>query len=192
MLKVALVLGLLLIVGAIVFAKFKPSQTTPKPKETDFYKLSANNIKGEDTKMSIYKNKVVLVVNVASKCGLTPQYEGLEEIYQKYKDQGLVILGFPCNQFNGQEPGTEEEISEFCKLNYGVTFPLFSKIDVKGEQAHPIYRLLVHSTDNNNDIEWNFGKFILSKDGKTIKRFSPQTQPNSKQVIETIEKAIAE
>ncbi len=108
----------------------------------NFYELEAENIKGQQVKMEAYKDKVVMVVNTASKCGLTPQYEGLEELYQKYRDQGLVILGFPCNQFAGQEPGDESDIQEFCQLNYGVSFPMFAKVDVNGKEAHPVFKYL--------------------------------------------------
>ena len=129
--------------------------------------------------MSEYKGKTVLVVNTASKCGLTPQFEGLEKLYQKYKSKGLVILGFPCNQFAGQEPGDEKSISEGCVLNYGVTFQMFSKIDVNGETAHPLYKYLKSELGSlfGSKIKWNFTKFLVDANGKPVKRFSPPTKP---------------
>ena len=137
-------------------------------------------IDGKKTTLEKYRGKVVLVVNVASKCGLTKQYEGLETLYKKYKDRGLVILGFPCNQFMGQEPGTEAEIAEFCSVNYGVTVPLFSKIDVNGDGAHPLYQYLkkeLPGSGSKPDIEWNFAKFLIDKDGKPVYRYHPRVKP---------------
>ena len=169
------------------------------------YDITVKDMDGNDVSLANYKGKVLLIVNVASKCGLTPQYEGLEALYQKYKDQGLEILGFPCNQFLEQEPGTNEEIQSFCSLNYNVTFPLFDKIDVNGEAESPLYTYLkkqapfkgypegaeefaakldeIHqqtgSGFNQGDaIRWNFGKFLVSKDGKTILRFEPMVTPD--------------
>jgi glutathione peroxidase len=129
--------------------------------------------------MSEYKGKTVLAVNTASKCGLTPQYEGLEELYKRYQDKGLVILGFPCNQFANQEPGDEKSISEGCLVNYGVSFPMFSKIDVNGDTAHPMYKYLKSELKGTlgSKIKWNFTKFLVNKEGKPIKRFSPTTKP---------------
>ena len=139
--------------------------------------------------MDSYKGKVVLVVNTASKCGLTPQYEGLEQLYRNYKDKGLVILGFPCNQFANQEPGNAKDISEGCLINYGVSFPMFSKIDVNGPDAHPVYKYLKSELRGfpGNEIKWNFGKFLLDRNGNPIKRFSPITKPeNLKEHIEKL------
>lgn len=144
-------------------------------KSASFYDFSATSLNGDIIKMSDYNAKVILVVNTASKCGLTPQYEGLEALYRKYKDRGLVILGFPCNQFKDQEPGTSAEIAEFCLINYGVSFPMFEKIDVNGESANPLYKYLKSVLPG--DIEWNFTKFLIDKNGKPIKRFSPRTNP---------------
>ena len=146
----------------------------------DFYQFSAKNIKGQNVKMSEYKGKYVLVVNTASKCGLTPQYEGLEALYQQYKDKGLVILGFPCNQFMGQEPGSAEDIQNFCSTKYNVTFPLFEKIEVNGDNANPLYKFLklkVPLETDKNDIRWNFEKFLIDRNGNPVKRFSPKTKP---------------
>lgn len=155
------------------------------------YDFSMNDIDGKQVSLSEYKGKVVMVVNVASKCGLTNQYEGLEALYKKYKDKGLVILGFPCNQFMGQEPGTEAEIYEFCTLNYGVTFPMFAKIEVNGDGAHPLYsylRKLLPGTGKKSDIEWNFAKFLIGRDGKPVERFHPKVKPE--EMVEAIEKLL--
>ncbi len=147
--------------------------------KNNFYDFVAKSIKGEEIKMEDYKGKTVLVVNTASKCGLTPQFEGLENLYKKYKDKGLVILGFPCNQFANQEPGDEKSISEGCVLNYGVTFQMFSKIDVNGENTHPIFKYLKGELRSifGKKIKWNFTKFLVDSEGKPVKRFSPTTTP---------------
>jgi glutathione peroxidase len=144
-----------------------------------FYKFSAKSIQGKEINMEVYKGKPVLIVNTASKCGLTPQYEGLEKLNQKYKDKGLVILGFPCNQFGNQEPGDEKSISEGCLVNYGVTFQMFSKIEVNGENAHPLYRYLKKELRGfpGSRIKWNFTKFLIDPSGNPVKRFSPTTLP---------------
>lgn len=145
----------------------------------DIYGFEVKTIKAQKLKLKEYQNKVVLIVNTASKCGLTPQYEGLEALYQKYKDQGLVILGFPCNQFMGQEPGSSEDIENFCSVKYNVTFPLFEKIEVNGEKANPLYKYLKETLalEGKNDIRWNFEKFLIDKNGKPVKRFAPRTKP---------------
>ena len=159
----------------------------------DLTKIPFNDAAGKKISLADYKGKVVIVVNVASKCGNTPQYEGLEALYKKHKDDGLVILGFPCNDFNGQEPGTIEEIQEFCKLNYGVTFPLMEKISVKGETQHPLYKELTGEKGPfPGDVRWNFGKFLIGKDGKPIARFEPKTLPASPEITSAVEKALAE
>ena len=145
-----------------------------------FYDFEANNIKGKTVSMKEYEGKTVVVVNTASKCGFTPQYEGLEALYQKYKNQGLVILGFPCNQFGKQESGSSDEIEEFCQINYGVTFPLFEKIDVNNKDAHPIFKFLKSKQSGGifgSRIKWNFTKFIINSQGVPIKRYSPTTKP---------------
>ena len=147
--------------------------------EDNFYQFTATSLRGMDISMDQYKGKVVLVVNTASKCGLTPQYEGLEKLYRKYSDKGLVILGFPCNQFGNQEPGSEKEIEESCLINYGVSFPMFSKIDVNGDNAHPIFMYLKNRLPGffGKKIRWNFAKFLIGRDGIPVKRFAPQTVP---------------
>ena len=145
-----------------------------------FYGFSANSISGQKIEMSDYKGKVVLVVNTASKCGFTYQYDGLQELYDAYKDQGLVILGFPCNQFGEQEKGDSGEIQEFCRLNHGVNFPLFEKIDVNGPNAHPIFQHLKSEKKGvlgTEGIKWNFTKFLINKDGDVIERFGSTTKP---------------
>lgn len=180
-------------------------ETEPVVEQTSgIYDITVKDIDGSDVSLASYKGKVLLIVNVASKCGLTPQYEGLEALYLKYKDQGLEILAFPCNQFLGQEPGTNEEIQSFCSLNYNVTFPLFDKVDVNGENESPLYTYLkeqapfkgypegtedfaamldeIHQKtgtgfDQGDAIRWNFGKFLVSKDGKNIMRFEPMVSP---------------
>ncbi len=179
----------------------------------NIYDITVKDIKGNDVSLANYKGKVLLIVNVASKCGLTPQYEGLETLYQKYKDQGVEILAFPCNQFLEQEPGSNDEIMNFCSVNYNITFPLFDKIDVNGKNESPLYKFLkakapfngypegyeafanqltmIHQKtgsgfEKGNAIKWNFGKFLVSKDGKTVLRFEPMVSP------EMLEKAIQE
>ncbi|MCI4651176.1 glutathione peroxidase [Phaeodactylibacter sp.] len=145
----------------------------------DFYSFEAEQLNGKKVKMEEYKGKTVVVVNTASKCGLTPQYEGLEKLYQKYRDEGLVVLGFPCNQFANQEPGNAEAIQEFCEINYGVSFPMFAKIEVNGDGAHPIFRYLKGELKGlfGKKIKWNFTKFVIDKNGKPVKRFAPVTKP---------------
>jgi glutathione peroxidase len=141
--------------------------------------FSATAIDGTEKSLADYEGKAVLVVNTASKCGFTPQYEGLEELYQRYEDQGLVVLGFPCDQFGHQEPGGEEEIQEFCKVNFGVTFPLFAKIDVNGADTHPLYRWLKDEKGGaiGSKIKWNFTKFLVGRDGSPVKRYASTTKP---------------
>ncbi len=157
------------------------------------YSFTLKDIDGKDTSLGQYRGKVLLLVNVASKCGLTPQYEGLEQLYLKYKDRGFAILGFPANNFAGQEPGTNEEIKSFCSLKYNVTFPMFSKISVKGTDIHPLYKYLTDKTTNpefGGDIRWNFNKFLVGKDGRIIARFEPQVKPESEPVSQAIDKAL--
>jgi len=146
---------------------------------SQFYEYTARTLQGKEISMKEYQGKMVLVVNTASKCGLTPQFEGLEQLNKKYKDKGLVILGFPSNQFANQEPGDEKSISEGCVINYGVTFQMFSKIDVNGDQAHPLYQYLKKELSGlfGGKIKWNFTKFLIDQNGKPIKRFSPTTKP---------------
>lgn len=159
----------------------------------DLTKIPFNDASGKKTSLEDYKGKVVLIVNTASKCGLTPQYDALEKLYKQHKNEGLVILGFPCNDFNGQEPGTIEEIQTFCKTKYDVTFPLMEKISVKGENQHKLYAELTGEKGAfPGDVKWNFGKFLIGRDGKPIARFEPKTVPGSPEVTSAIEKALAE
>lgn len=162
-----------------------------KKSNENFYQFKAKSLEGKEISMTEYKGKVVLVVNTASKCGFTPQYEGLEALYKKFKDKGLVILGFPCNQFGGQEPGDAVEISNFCSLKYGVTFPMFSKIEVNGDNAHPLYKFLKTQLPGTlgNEIKWNFTKFLLDRNGKPIQRYGSTTKPEN--IAEDIEKLLA-
>lgn len=145
------------------------------------YDFTAKSNKGKEVDLSQFKGQVLLIVNTASKCGFTPQYKGLEDLYKKYKGQGLAIIGFPCDQFGHQEPGNNEEIASFCEMNYGVTFPIMEKIEVNGEQASPIFKYLKSKAGGlfGSRIKWNFTKFLISKDGQVIKRFSPIKNPKS-------------
>jgi len=150
-------------------------------------------LKGQDSSLAAYKGKALLLVNVASKCGLTPQYTQLEELQKKYEPKGFTVVGFPCNQFAGQEPGSADQIAEFCSATYGVTFPLMEKIDVNGAGRHPIYKELTQVADSSGhtgDIRWNFEKFVVSADGKTVTRFAPQTKPDDPTVVAAIEAAL--
>jgi len=154
--------------------------------------IPVKDIDGKSTSLEAYKGKVLLIVNVASKCGYTPQYKSLEAIQQKYEGKGFTVLGFPCNQFGKQEPGTNEEIKKFCSDNYSVTFPLFDKIDVNGSNRHPLYVALAgKDSPYPGDIKWNFGKFLVGRDGKIIKRFESATKPDSKEMTDAIEAALA-
>jgi glutathione peroxidase len=158
---------------------------------TPLQEVSIKDIDGKETSLKAYDGKVLLVVNVASKCGLTPQYEALESVYKKYKGQGLEVLGFPCNQFGSQEPGTHEEIKTFCATKYSVSFPLFAKLNVNEPDQHPLYTQLTgKESPFPGPIKWNFGKFLVGRDGKVLKRFEPRTAPDAPEVIEAIEAAL--
>jgi len=156
--------------------------------------FTVKTIDGQEKKLSDYHGKVVLLVNVASKCGLTPQYTALESTYEKYKDKGFVIIGFPANNFGSQEPGTNEEIRQFCTSKYNVPFPMMSKISVKGGDKHPLYKFLTEGKageDFAGDIEWNFAKFLVDRNGNVIARFASKTTPDSPQLTAAVEKALA-
>ncbi|MBQ3751398.1 MAG: glutathione peroxidase [Bacteroidales bacterium] len=195
---------ILSILAIMLYASCFGQNTIGQKNSKSIYDFTVKDIKGQDVSLKSYEGKVLLIVNVASKCGLTPQYEGLETLYKQYKDQGLEILAFPCNQFLEQEPGTNEEILDFCSVNYNVTFPLFDKIDVNGKDESPLYTFLkskapfkgypegyekfadqltmIHQKtgsgfEKGDAIKWNFGKFLISKDGKTILRFEPMVAP---------------
>lgn len=166
-------------------------KTVPDINGKTVYDFSMTDIEGKKADLSQYKNKVSLIVNTASKCGNTPQYEGLEKIYEKYKAQGFVVLGFPANNFMGQEPGTDKEIKDFCTLKYNVTFPMFSKISVKGDDQDAFYTYLTNEKAKfPGEITWNFEKFLVDEKGEVIARFSPKTKPEDPQVIAAIEKAL--
>lgn len=158
------------------------------------YDFRVKDIDGADRSLGDFKGKALLVVNVASKCGLTPQYAALEALYEKYRTQGLEVLGFPCNQFAEQEPGSESEIKEFCSTTYQVTFPLFAKLDVNGAKRAPLYAWLTSQAtepDGPGDIQWNFAKFVVGRDGRVAARFAPQTAPDAAEVVRAIETALA-
>ena len=179
-LGIFLTLGVLLIMATSLFAG------------SGVYGFTLNSIDGKPSPLADYKGKVVLLVNVASQCGYTPQYSGLEATYEKYKDQGFVILGFPANNFGAQEPGTNEEIKTFCTRKYSVTFPMYSKISVKGADQAPLYSYLTKETGPGiaGEIKWNFTKFLVDRDGKVVQRFEPAVTPDSKEVTAAIEKQL--
>ena len=152
--------------------------------------IPLKDIDGKSTSLKAHKGKVMLVVNVASQCGLTRQYKQLQTVHSKYAKKGFTVLGFPCNQFGRQEPGSELEIKKFCSDNYNVTFPLHSKIEVNGKNAHPLYKKIKKESGGSDKISWNFEKFLLDGNGKVIKRFSPRTKPDSKEITSEIEKAL--
>jgi glutathione peroxidase len=156
------------------------------------YDFKLNLIDGKEVEMSEFKDKVLLIVNTASECGFTPQYDGLQAIYEKYKDRGFYVLGFPANNFGGQEPGTDEEIQEFCRVNFGVEFPLFSRISVKGEEIHPLFEYLVkvENEDFSEEIGWNFEKFLVDRNGNLLRRFKSNVEPESNEIISAVEKAL--
>jgi glutathione peroxidase len=156
------------------------------------YDIKLKDIDGKDTTLAAYRGKTVLIVNVASKCGYTKQYAGLEAIYKKYQERGFVVLGFPCNQFGGQEPGSNEQIKEFCSSKFNVTFPLFDKIEVNGAQRHPLYVALAgKDSPYPGDIKWNFNKFLIGRDGKILKRYDSKVAPESEELAADIKAALA-
>jgi glutathione peroxidase len=178
-------------------ANLPPAGTAPTPVAVDnldsVWSTPIKTLKGEPTTLAAYKGKAVMIVNVASKCGNTPQYSTLEALQKKYADKGFTVVGFPCNQFGGQEPGTAEEISTFCATNYGITFPIMEKIEVNGDGRNPIYKTLTPIADvtgKTGDIRWNFEKFVVSADGKHVTRFSPKTKPEDPTVIAAVEAAL--
>ena len=177
----------ILVCGFLFMAHLACAQAAPKLDE-----IPVKDIKGKETSLKTYQGQVLLVVNVASQCGLTPQYKALEAVHQKYKEKGLAILGFPSNDFGAQEPGSNEEIQEFCSSKYKVTFPLFDKIHVKGPEQHPLYAALTGpSSPFPGDVKWNFGKFLIGRDGKILKRFEPAVKPEDPEVISSVEAALA-
>lgn len=177
-------------VTAFIFLTALSIFAADKSREANIYGFKAKDIDGKEVQMSKYNGKVLLVVNVASECGYTSQYDGLQKVYDKYKKQGFEVLGFPCNQFGGQEPGTEQEIKSFCSSKFNVTFPMFSKVDVNGDKAHPLFKYLTSNTDGfiTDAIKWNFTKFLIDKNGKVINRYGSNAKPES--IAEDIEKAL--
>jgi glutathione peroxidase len=179
--KIAWILLSLCCAGALM------AETSP-----DLKNIPVKDINGKETSLKKYEGNVMLVVNVASQCGFTPQYKALESTYRHYKSKGFVILGFPCNDFGAQEPGTNEEIQKFCSSKYDVTFPLFDKIHVKGAEQHPLYAALTgKESPYPGDVKWNFGKFLVGRDGKILKRFDSKVKPDSAEVTMAIEDALA-
>jgi glutathione peroxidase len=180
--------------GASAETKNPGAQTVTVDKDFDkIWEVPLKTLDGKPATLAEYKGKTILLVNVASKCGLTPQYEQLEALQKKYEGKGFTVLGFPCNQFAGQEPGSAEEIHEFCSKTYGVTFPMFEKIDVNGQNRHAIYKELTRINDGGGkagDIQWNFEKFVIASDGKHVTRFRPQTKPDDPAVVQTIETSL--
>lgn len=155
------------------------------------YDIPVKRIDGKPATLADYKGDVLLIVNVASKCGLTPQYDGLEKLYAEHKAEGFDVLGFPCNQFMGQEPGSEAQIEEFCRLTYGVEFPMFAKIDVNGAGRHPLYQALIAAQPADGDIRWNFEKFLVARNGEVVARFAPKTPPEDPGLVQAIAAEIA-
>ena len=184
-----IVLACLFSFQMVVVAQTKEGHMAAQPA---LYSFTMKTIDGNNKKLSDYKGKVLMIVNVASKCGHTPQYKGLESIYEKYKDQGFMILGFPANNFSSQESGTNEEIKTFCSLNYGVTFDMFSKISVKGDDQHPLYHYLTEESPVPGAVKWNFQKYLVDRKGNVVDTFSPGTEPTEKEVIAEIEKLLSE
>lgn len=176
-------------------AVVEEGEPDPMPTTTALYDIPVHTLQGEPTTLGTFRGKAILAVNVASECGLTPQYEQLQAVHDTYAARGFTVVGFPCNQFGGQEPGTAEEIATFCSKNYGVTFPLMEKIEVNGPGRHPIYQQLTAVRDaagEAGDIQWNFEKFVISADGTTITRFRPRTKPDAPEVIAAIEAGLPE
>lgn len=196
--KIAGILGVVVVLAAVAAAGvaykygmiLNPSPTAAV-NASSVFDFTMKDIDGKDVKLDAYKGKVVMIVNTASKCGYTPQYEGLQALYDKYKDKGLVILGFPANNFMGQEPGTEAEIKEFCTLKYKVTFPMFAKISVKGEDQHSLYNYLTNKSTNPEfagDVSWNFNKFLIDRSGKVAARFGSKDAPQAENIVTAVEK----
>jgi glutathione peroxidase len=192
--KAKLCVLLTLLFVAATTLKAWPGNDSPKgEKQPMIYTFALKSIDGKEVNLSQYRGKTLLLVNVASQCGYTPQYEGLQKIYSKYKDRGLVVLGFPANNFGAQEPGTDQEIKTFCSTRYNVTFPMFSKISVKGPDQHPLYQYLTNAGTNPKfagEIKWNFNKFLIDKQGNITARFDSKDAPESETVVGAIEKAL--
>lgn len=168
-----------------------PAQENKKMTDAPFYSFTMKTIEGKDRSLAEYKGKVVMVVNTASFCGYTPQYKELETLYKQYKDKGFVIIGFPANNFGKQEPGSDKDIAAFCERNYGVSFPMFSKISVKGSDIHPLYKYLTTETDFKEEIAWNFTKFIVDKNGAVAAKFASKVKPTEKDVTSKIDELLS-
>ena len=178
----------------LVMSAYPLTAQQDNSEKNNVHNFIVQDIDGQDVSLEQYEGKLLLIVNTASKCGFTPQYEGLQALYEEYKDDGLVILGFPANNFGGQEPGTDEQIQEFCTMNFGVTFPMFSKISVKGNEQHPLYQYLTSKETNHEyggDITWNFNKFLVNEDGKVINRFASKDAPQSDKIVTAIKSALS-
>jgi glutathione peroxidase len=192
--RILLALSLLPALGLLTFFA-APASGGDGEQPTSVLGFKMKDIDGAEVPLSRYQGKVLLIVNTASQCGLTPQYKGLEALYEKYKGQGLEVLAFPANEFGAQEPGTNEQIKEFCTTKYNVTFPVFSKIVVKGQEIDPLYAFLTSESTNPGhagEIKWNFAKFLVDRKGQVVARFDPKTTPESEEVVKAVEKAIAE
>jgi len=180
---------LILITGLVLITLTRYTQADQRPMG-GIYDITVNTIDGQPKSLGDYKGKVLLIVNTASRCGFTPQYKGLETLYREYKDKGLEILGFPANNFMGQEPGSNKEIKKFCALKYNVTFPLFAKISVKGPDEHPLYQYLTNAPDFKGPISWNFNKFLVDMGGNVIARFDSKVDPQAPELVKEIEQAL--
>ena len=198
MIKIILVLTAFVSLGVASYSRengksdmsHQSNKSTQMEKNNDMTKIQFRAISGDTASLANYSGKVVLIVNVASKCGFTKQYAGLEELYRKYKDSGLVILGFPANNFGGQEPGTDEEILDFCRTTFDVTFPMMSKVSVKGEDKHPLFVELTEKSHLPGEIKWNFTKFLIDRTGHLVKRFDSAADPLSEEMIGSIEELL--
>lgn len=177
--------------GLLLIFSLMAITTTDKSADS-VYDFSLTDINGEDMPLNKYNGKVLLIVNTASECGFTPQYKDLQALYEEYRDEGLVVLGFPANNFGGQEPGTDEEIKQFCEVNYSVTFPMFSKISVKGDDQHPLFSYLTSAPnpDFTGEIKWNFEKFLIDKEGELTRRFRSDTEPKNNKILKAIESTL--
>ena len=190
----ALAVGAGVVVSNLVVADENRSEGASDAQPAGPLTFVVKDIKGDDYDLSQLKGKVVMIVNTASKCGNTPQYESLEALYQEHKDEGLVIVGFPANNFGGQEPGSDAQIAEFCQSKYNVTFPMMAKISVKGDDKAPLYKYLTEESTAGEfagEVKWNFAKFLIGKDGKVVARFDPKTKPDSDEVKQALEKALS-
>lgn len=182
---------MIVITGIVLLAGFLPAQEK-KNMSAPFYSFTMKTLEGKDQSLSAYKGKVVMVVNTASFCGYTPQYKDLETIYKQYKDKGFVVIGFPANNFGKQEPGKDGDIAAFCERNYGVTFPMFSKISVKGDDIHPLYKYLTTETAFKEEVGWNFTKFIVDKNGSVVARYASKVKPTEKEILTKIDELLAQ